>query len=312
MMLTVSDTLNPAKVKRYLEWNLKLKTKMPAIYDACGGKFPLPEDLPPEVVDVLSKVLVQTVVGAQYGDAKINERMEYGTNLVRHANLDLQKIPPFFASANVENGDMYIWTCAAHAYAEHLMAQPGFLTTTSGIARDVFRIQHPHPHKERAARPASSARTNKKKARPNVAAATSGAQHKTPAFRSYARIRWKSAIRMQIKLNRMYRVETAKNIVESMRRLKVRRAAEAARAARTEAPFSVKGPSGPAPKCASVYEPPSVGDQAKRECHKAESIEKSNEHRRWLEENESLRVAQAEQQLEALRIASLIQNGDAL
>ena len=55
---------------------------------------------------------------------------------------------------------------------------------------------------------------------------------------------------------------------------------------------------------------PSVGDQAKRECDKAESIERSNEHRLRLQENESLRLAQAEQMLEALRIASQIQNGD--
>ena len=156
-MLTLSDTLNPEKVnrffdtlnpekaKRFFEWNLELKTKMPAIYDSCRFKFPLPEDLPPEVVDVLSKVLVQTIVGGSYGEAKHDERMEYGTNLVRHANLDLPSLHPFFASADVENGDMYIWTGATYAYADYLMAQPGFLTTTSGIARDICRIQHPHP-----------------------------------------------------------------------------------------------------------------------------------------------------------------------
>eukprot|EP00966_Prymnesium_polylepis_P043859 1016269-Prymnesium_polylepis.1 len=76
-------------------------------------------------------------------------------------------------------------------------------------------------------------------------------------------------------------------------------------------PRTADSQSGPAPKHASAhYEMPSVGDQAKRECHKAESIERSNEHRLRLQENESLRLAQAEQRLEMLRIASKIQNGD--
>jgi len=105
-------------------------------------------------------------------------------------------------------------------------------------------------------------------------------------------------------------VEKAKNIVDRMRRQEVRRAAEAAKAAHKEAPFLDRGPSGPATKHASAhYEIPSVGEQVKRECRKAESIERATEHRLRLQENESLRLAQAEQKIEALRIASQIQNG---
>lgn len=297
------------KMWRNAEWQHEVKTKMPAAYALCGGSFPLPEDLPPELVCVLSKVLVSVLVGSTYGEAKINKRIEYQTNLVRQANLDLPSLHPFFASADIENGDMYIWICAANVYGEYLISHPDFQTMTSSVARDIYRIQH--SSKESVARPASSARTNKKKARRRVIAATPRSEQDAPAFRMYARLRWKSAIRMQIKLNRMHRVQTARNIVESMRRQKVRRAAEAASAARTEAPFSVKGPSGPAPKYASAYETPSVGDQAKRECRKAESIERSNEHRLWMQEKESLRVAQAKQKFEALCIASMIQNGDA-
>ncbi len=303
--------MDRAKALRFVAWQNHLKTEIPTSYDLCGNPFPLPEDLPPEVVDVLSKVLVQVAFGSPYGNVKIHERIAYGENLVRNANLDRPSLPPLFASADVDNGDMFVWTIAAHAYREHLMSQPGFLAKTRDVARDIFRIQHPEQCKERVARAASSARTNKKKARLKVAAATSRAEHKAPMFRMCARLRWQSAIRMQIKLNRMHRVETAKNIVESMRRKKVRRAAEAAKAARAEAPFSVKGLSGPAPKCAFVQQTPSVSDQAKRECQKAESVEKSKEHSRWLQEKESLRVAQAEEKLCALRIASLIQNGDA-
>jgi len=272
-----------------------------------GGEIPPPEYLSPELVDLLSKILVSVLVGSTYGKDKINERIHYQTNLVRHA--DLPNLHPVFASADIEDGDMYVWTTAAHVYAMYLITQPGFQAKTSSVARDIFRIQHPRP--KSVAKPSTSARTNKKKAR-RKEAATPRCERDAPAWRACARLRWKSAIRMQIKLNRMHRVQTAKNIVERMRRQQVRRAAEAAKAARTEAPFSVRGPSGPAPKDASAHnKAPSMGDQAKRECHKAESIERLNEHRLWLEEKESLRVAQAEQRLAALRIASQINRGDA-
>lgn len=293
------------RVRRVTEWKHEVKTNMPTLYDMGGGLWPLPEDLSPELVDVLSKVLVSALVGSPYENAHIMERIQYSTNLVRHA--DLPDLHPFFASTDIEDGDMYIWSGAAHVYGTYLISQTGFQTKTSSVARDIFHIQH--PRNKGVARPPASARTNKKKAR-HKEAATQRSEQDAPAFRAYARLRWKSAIRMQIKLNRMHRMQTAKNIVESMRRQKVRRAAEAAKAARTEAPFSVRGPSGPAPKLASVHETPSVADQAKRQCHKAESTKRSNEHHLQLQENESLRLAQAEKKLEALRIASQIQNGD--
>jgi len=293
------------RARRVTEWNHEVKTKMPALYELGNGVWPPPEDLSPELVDVLSKILVSALVGSTYGDDKIMERIQYQTDLVRHT--DLPNFHPFFASTNIEEGDMYIWTVAAYVYSTYLMSQTGFQTKTSSVARDIFRIQH--PPKKSVARPAASARTNKKKAR-HREAATPRFEKDAPVFRAYARLRWKSAIRMQIKLNRMHRVQTAKNIVESMRRQKVRRAAEAAKAARAEAPFSVRGPSGPAPKHTSAHETPSVGDQAKRECRKAESIKRSNEHHLRLQEKESLRLAQAEQKLKALQIASQIQNGD--
>lgn len=294
-----------ARSGRLIEWHEEVKTKMPECYSVLGGTPPLPEDLSPELIDVMSKIFVSAVVGGTYGDDRIMERIEYGTNLVRHA--DLPNLHPFFASANIEDGDMYVWTISAHVYAPYLMSQTGFQTKTSSVARDIFRIQH--PRKKGVARPVVSARTNKKKARYKEAATTRSVQD-APAFRSYARLRWKSAIRMQIKLNRMHRVEKAKNIVDRMRRQEVRRAAEAAKAAHKEAPFLDRGPSGPATKHASAhYEIPSVGEQVKRECRKAESIERATEHRLRLQENESLRLAQAEQKIEALRIASQIQNG---
>ena len=291
---------------RLIEWHQEVKTKMPEIFDLIGRPPPPPEDLSPALIDVLSKILVSVLVGAPYGDAMVHERIEYQNNLVRHA--DLPNLHPFFASTDIEDHELYIWIISAQLYATYIFEQTGFQTKTLSVARDIFRIQH--PRKKSVARPFVSARTNKKKAR-HKEAATTRSEQDVPVFRSFARLRWKSAIRMQIKLNRMHRVETAKNIVDSMRRKEVRRVVESAKAASKEAPFSARGPSGPAPKHSSAhYEIPSVGDQAKRKCHKAESIERSNEHRLWLKENESLRLAQVEQRLEALRIASKIQNGD--
>jgi hypothetical protein len=294
------------RVRRLAEWEREARTKMSAFCEMMGGAPPPPEDLSPELVDVLSKVLVSAMVGRTYGDDMIEERIRYQTNLVRHA--DLRNLHPFFASADIEDGDMYIWLGAAHVYGEYLASQTGFQATITSTARDIYRIQHPRT--KSVAKPSTSAHTNKKKARGRKEAATPRSERDAPALRASARLRWKSAIRLQIKLNRMHRVQTAKNIVEGMRRQKVRRAAEAAKAARKEAPFSVRGPSGPAPKHAFAHETPSVADQAKRECGKAGSIERSNEHRLQLQEKESLRLAQAEQRFEALRIASKIQNGD--
>lgn len=292
-----------ARRRRLFEWYHELETKMPTMLSALGRAPPLPEDLSPELVDVLSKMLVSVLVGRTYGNDKIQERMRYQENLVRHA--DLPNIHPFFASADIEDEGVYVYAIAACMYGDYLMSQPGFQAKTLGVARDIFRIQH--PHKKTVARPEASARTNKKKARRKGAVTEPDA----PALRAYARLRWKSAIRMQIKLNRMHRVQTAKNIVERMRRQQVRQRAEAAKASRTEAPFSTPGPSGPAPKHASAHvETPSVADRAKRECRKVESLERSNEHRVRLAEKESLRVAQMEQRLAALRIASQIERGD--
>lgn len=317
------DDIITKRFIRITEWQQEVKIREPLFYDLGCGMWPLPEDLSPEVVDVLSKILAVCLVGRLYTDdndgartariafdcaerdglhCKDNFNTEEIYNIITKYETDLVhnfhplKLHPFFATGDMEIvGDhMYIWICAAYVYSTHVMSQTGFWETTFNVRADITHDIRTcigtleHPRKMNVAKPVVSARTNRK----------------------MSMNRWKSAIRMQIKLNRMHRVETAKNIVESIRRQKVRRAAEAAKAARKEAPFSVRGASGPAPSAPKHAEMPSVGDQAKRECHKAESVERMNEHRLWLQEQESLRLTQAEQRLEALRIASQIQDGD--
>jgi len=306
--------------RRLADWEHELKTKMPAILDAVGGRPPLPEELPPEIVALLSKILVALLVGRTYGEDRYRERVRYQENLVRSADLHkLHEFHPFFATIDVEDGDLYVWSCAAHAYADYLFSQPDFRQTTESVALDIYAIQHvpQRPTKKAVARPAASARTNKKKARrgevapPRFERVAPPPTPSAPAMRAYTRIRWQSIIRRQIKLNRTHRMQTAKNIIERKRREQVRRMAEAAKTTCTEAPFSTKGPSGPSPKQVSTHiEMPTVADRAKRECQKADSIEKSKQHHLQLEEKESLRVAQIEKKLAALRVASQIQNGE--
>jgi len=92
----------------------------------------------------MSKILVSALVGGTYGDDRIMERIEYQTNLVRHA--DLPNLHPFFAKCNIEDGDMYVWTISAQLYATYLMSQTGFQTKTSSVARDVgLSPIQPHP-----------------------------------------------------------------------------------------------------------------------------------------------------------------------
>ena len=294
-------------VERFKEWRHELRTKKPYAYAYGKGLWVPPEILCPEVVDVLSKILVSIWAVQELGEDGNEKRMEYQKFLVR--NVKLSGWDPLFSTADIENGDMDIWDVGAHVYVEYLIAQPDFPARIKSVEHDLLRIQRPCAKKN--AEPMEAARTNKKKKDKRTQAVTQCYYRDDPAAKSHAILRWQSAIRMQIKLNRMHRVETAKNIVESMRRKKVRQAAEAAKTERKEAPFSVKGPSGPARKHASVYaEKPSFGDQAKRDCQKAKSIESAAEHHMLLKAQESLRLAQAEQRMEALRIASQIQHGD--
>lgn len=302
-----THTITGEHVKRIQEWQHELKTKKPVLYEFGNGLWVLPEDLRPEIVDVLSKILVSILAGQGYGDDGIDERIKYQKDLVRNAKLSGCGLLSY---SDIENCGMDMWCMGAHVYAEYLIAQPDFRAKTESVAQDIHLIQRLRAKKKD--NPTERSRTNKKKKKDKrKQAATQCYCRDDPAAKSRAILRWQSAIRMQIKLNRMHRVETAKNIVESMRRKKVRQEAEAAKAERKEAPFSVKGPSGPATKHASVYaEKPSLGDQAKRDCQKAKSIESAAEHRLFLKEQESLRLAQAEQKMEALRIASQIQHGD--
>lgn len=124
-------------------------------------------------------------------------------------------------------------------------------------------------------------------------------------------LKWQHAIKKQIKLNQMDRLQTAKNILERARRDKVRMQAAAARSRRVEPPLSAAGPSGPAPKSnAGHKETPTAADRAKRESQKCESLQMCDAHRSHQKELERLRVRQNEEKLEALSIAERIQSGD--
>ena len=295
--------------RRLVQWNADVNARVPAVV-SCIGTPPPPEYMLREQVVLMSRLLVMTIVGGGYGDDKINERIKYAESLVRNA--DRRGIHPFFASADIDDGDLYVWQGGATAYADFLLEQSDFCTVTKQTAVDISRIQN--PTKKAAKRPVESARTNKKKAkrRPSETLHTQGcAQPNATCPRKYIVLRWQATIRQQIKLNRMHRMETAKHTVERMRREQVRGRAEATRTMRTEPPFSAKGPSGPAPKQASGREEmPTAADRAKRECRKAESLQRCDQHCLLQKEKEDLRISQIMQKLEALHTASLIQQGD--
>lgn len=119
---------------------------------------------------------------------------------------------------------------------------------------------------------------------------------------SAARKRWQTAIQRQIKINRHNKEATAKNKAASEERARVRAAALAAKAAKKPAPFSVAGPSGPAPKAPAMpEEAPAMSEKAKRKGKKAISLEKVLEHEEALRQKDLLYEQQRERRRESLR-----------
>ena len=306
----VFETLE--EVQRLLDWTKECTRLSPSLVQFLGVPPP-PEHMSPEMVVVMAKLLVLTMLGGTYGDDMVVERIKYGEDLVRKASL--QGLHPFFARANIDDHDLYIFQQAANMYHIFLLEHPCFTRAAMQASLDIRRIQS--ASKKAHKKPIGTSRGDKEKPvvkapRPNKKKAQRRESScKAPACANVYRLLWQSAIRRQVKLNRRDREATAKNIVERVRREKVRAKANADKAARVEAPLSTKGPSGPAPKKSSVHkEAPTAADRAKCESQKCESLRACEAHAQLKKELESLRVAQNEKRLEALSIASSIQNGN--
>ncbi len=289
------------KMQRILSWSAECRREFSCFVEVCGGVPPPPEDMSPEMVVVMSKLLSLTVVGGTYGDSMVQERIEYGNNVVRNANL--QNMHPFFARANIDDNDLYIFQYAANMYYRFLVEQPGFFRAARQVADDIHKIQSAPKRQRRKASVATRAEDARHRLRLKVCKASARAT-------SY-RLLWQSAIRRTIKMNRWNREQTAKNVVERMRREKRRAMASAAKAARVEAPLSAKGASRPAAKsCTLRVETPTAADKAKREAEKCASLRMCEAHALHQKSLQDLRIAQNERRLEALSIASSIQKGE--
>ena len=118
----------------------------------------------------------------------------------------------------------------------------------------------------------------------------------TTATLTVAEKNWQRVIKRQIKFDRANKEKTAKNKLESEKRLCVRAAAEAARAAKPPKPYSQPGRSGPAPKAAFVaQEVPGESARCKKRGESAIAKEKILAHRHALVEKEEMRRAQEDE-----------------
>lgn len=269
-----------------------------------GGFPPPPEHMCDEMIKVMSKLLLLTYVGLEYGeDCGVDDRITYGEDLVRSAFGAPEKrrmLHPFFASCNLDDHDLYIFQAAATFYADFLLKHRLWTDVRKKELPILLKLQKVVAN--RNALKSVNARIDKKlKRQANMAKiaeerARLAEQNKVTAAVQMQELREKRDIReaRNAEIRKAYELERRGRIASERERRDKEQSNTAATVLKKTAPKKKES-------CAAPSRPKHV---------KLLSISSAIEHSESLKEAEDKRVAELEKLKQLRMIGDSIQRGD--